>query len=61
VPYDRRFPAAPQLEVIHASDATVRAELIALPVVRTELGDHELGVPAAVLAPGGLDEPRPAA
>lgn len=61
MPYDRRFPAAPQLEVIHATDETVRAELIALPVVRTELGDHTLRAPAAVLSPAGLDEPRPAA
>lgn len=61
MPYDRRFPAAPQLEVIHASDATVRAELIALPVVRTELGDHALGAPAAVLAPAAVADPRPAA
>jgi hypothetical protein len=60
VPYDRRFPAAPQLEVIHASDATVRAELIALPVVRTELGEHAVGAPAAALPPVG-DAPRPAA
>jgi hypothetical protein len=60
VPYDRRFPAAPKLEVIHATDETVRAELIALPVVRTELGDHTVGS-AGALSPEGLGEPRPAA
>jgi hypothetical protein len=61
VPYDRRFPAAPKLEVIHAADETVRAELIALPVVRTELGDHTVGAPAGVLSPEAHGEPRPAA
>jgi hypothetical protein len=61
VPYDRRFPAAPQLEVIHAADETVRAELIALPVVRTELGDHTVGAPAGAFSSEALGEPRPAA
>jgi hypothetical protein len=61
VPYDRRFPAAPQLEVIHATDETVRAELIALPVVRTELGDHTVDGPVGALSPEAWGEPRPAA
>jgi hypothetical protein len=61
VPYDRRFPAAPKLEVIHAADETVRAELIALPVVRTDLGDHTVGAPDGVLRSQDLGEPRPAA
>lgn len=45
--HSRRFTAVPQLEVIHASDDTVRAELIALPLVRTGMGDHVIDDPAA--------------
>jgi hypothetical protein len=49
MPYNR-FTAVPQLEIIRASDDTVRAELIALPVVRTELGDHVITDVAAASA-----------
>lgn len=45
-----RFIAVPQLEVIHGSDDTVRAELIALPLVRTGMGDHVIEDPAAAAA-----------
>lgn len=46
----RRFVAVPQLEVIRASDDTSRAELIALPLVRTGMGDHVVEDPAAAAA-----------
>lgn len=49
MPY-RRFTAVPQLEVIRASDDTSRAELIALPLVRTTMGDHVIEDVAAVTA-----------
>jgi len=49
MPY-RRFTAVPQLEVIRASDDTSRAELIALPLVRTGMGDHVIEDVAAATA-----------
>jgi hypothetical protein len=39
--------AVPQLEVIRSTDDTSRAELIALPLVRTTMGDHVIHDPAA--------------
>ncbi|MEV4421013.1 hypothetical protein AB0L40_13670 [Patulibacter sp. NPDC049589] len=48
--HPRRPVAVPQLEVIRASDDTVRAELIALPVVRTSMGDHVIEDPKAAAA-----------
>ncbi|WP_026912541.1 hypothetical protein [Patulibacter minatonensis] len=48
--YRSRHTALPQLEVIRASDDTVRAELIALPLVRTTVGDHVIEDPAAAAA-----------
>jgi hypothetical protein len=54
-----RFTAVPQLEVIRASDDTIRAELIAAPVVRTDAGDHLVGNPGAVLGmTRGEDAPQ---
>jgi hypothetical protein len=42
----RRATAVPQLEIIRGSDDTVRAELIALPLVRTATDDRALDGPA---------------
>lgn len=55
MPNSRRFTAVPQLEMIHGSDDTVRAELIALPLVRTGMGDHVIEDPAAALAVAQAD------
>ncbi|WP_210492580.1 hypothetical protein [Patulibacter sp. SYSU D01012] len=57
MPQNRRLvplPTPPQLEVIHAADDTVRAELIALPVPRRPAGAPDADVRAA-------DAPLPAA
>jgi hypothetical protein len=60
MPYDRRFPAAPQLEIIHASDDTIRAELIALPVIRTRPTLVTRVAPVPALGES-VDAPLPAA
>lgn len=48
--HSTRSSVMPQLEVIHASDDTIRAELIAMPVARTGLGDGTIEDPAAAAA-----------
>lgn len=58
MPYSTRSPVLPQLEIIQASDDTVRAELIALPVVRTGMGDHTIEDPAAAAAIAQADLSR---
>lgn len=55
MPYRSRFTVVPQLEVIRASDDTVRAELISLPVIRTPLGDATIQDPAAARVVAGAD------
>lgn len=54
--HSTRSSVMPQLEVIHASDDTIRAELIALPLVRTPMGDHTIEdhAAAAAIAQGDL-------
>lgn len=57
MPQNRRLvplPTPPQLEVIHAGDDTVRAELIALPTLR------RAATPAPDAGPAA-DAPLPAA
>jgi hypothetical protein len=53
--HSTRSSVVPQLEVIHASDDTIRAELIALPLVRTGMGDHTIEDPAAAAAVAQAD------
>jgi hypothetical protein len=55
-----RFTAVPQHEIIRASDDTSRAELIALPLVRTEMGDHVIEDVAAAHAVARAEVARPA-
>lgn len=56
--HSTRSSVMPQLEVIHASDDTIRAELIALPLARTGVGDHTIEDPAAAAAVAQADVSR---